>query len=135
MNKNEVYLAELNKIRKSSMIEVNESCGLIGTSGYKGILVTKEKELYQYQFYYNTTNSYIKNVRKLSNEEYKELTDFIEKEIINKEYETIEIFDARFELHVHYQGIKKTIINNIGVDNKLGIYDKTKHLLENFKEK
>ena len=125
----------LEKIRENAIIEVNQCWGL-SNPGCKGIILTNTKNLYIYQYYNNipkeledTNVNFISKKRDIEEHEFKKIINFIEKKIINKDFDFEMIFDAGFEVIVNYNGVTKEIKNN------RKIYDKAKELMTSLLEK
>ena len=146
MNNEIEVQARLNSIRENAVIAINTWWGH-EYPGYSGIIVTNNKEIYTYQYYFrvpktlketkvNFFDSYIKKNKDLNNEEYNKIIMFIENEIVNKQFTDQMMYDAGFDLLINYNGINKNVKNNKGFGNNLGIYDKAEMLLQEYiKEK
>lgn len=132
MNNQKEYNEKLNKIRDRAILEVCSWWGL-GNAGYSGAFITYNKEIYTYQYYQRPSDinkNYITKRKLLNDEKYDEITKFIEEEIIGKRFNDEKILDVGFDVLVNYNGTKKIIKNNKGLDNNPMIYDKTKKLID-----
>ena len=136
MENQKEFNEKLDKIRDNAIIEVSKWWGL-RTPGCSGTLITKNKEVYLYQYYHiipkeledKNTNFILKN-KELNINEYNKVIKFIENEIVNKEFHDETIFDAGYNVTVNYNGTKKRIINNKGEGDNLKIYDKAQQLVD-----
>ena len=124
---------KLKQLQEKLLLEINYWWGLGNTPGNSGMLVTKEQELYTYTEYYdmnkeleekNTPKSSLKLVKKLTEEEYKKITTFIEKNLLSKEIKEDFIFDAGYNLKYYYNNKIRSISNNVE------LYDELKRLIE-----
>lgn len=131
------YKNELATIIENLLIEKEHWWGH-DYAGYSGTIVTKNKEVYVYQYYHRLLPNmkeeearYIKKVRDLTDEEFDAICEFIEKEIANKEFEDQRIYDAGYNITVDYNGTRKEIKNNKwNRDNSPGLYDKVDDLFK-----
>ena len=135
MNEQELFNKELDEIRENSLIELSQWWGHM-YGGYSGTIITKNREVYKYQYYHTVPNSFegnaifINKIRDLNEEEFERINTFIKDEIIDKQYTNEIMFDAGFTVVVDYNGIKKVIENNKGTEKDLKIYDIAEKLLE-----
>ena len=92
---------KLNNLKNNSLLEVSQWWGL-REAGKGGIIITQDKYLYSYTFYYRLTPfleknniplEYISDGKLLTNEEYEKVINFIEKEIVGKTFTSQPIFD------------------------------------------
>ena len=108
--------------------------------GYSGIIVTNNKEIYIYQYYFRVPkevkenekefwSTYILKKKDLNDEEFQKIIMFIECEIENKQFTDKMIFDAGYDLFINYNGLNMKIQNNKEHGDNLGIYDKAEMLL------
>ena len=119
----------IKELTKGEIISISNWWGLGSNPGYGGIIVKSNKEIYRYYVLIrDSQKSYIKKIKDLSDDEYKKITDFIENEIIDKDFEDNRMLDAGWTVEVNYGGISKKIKNN------LEIYDRLKKLLEEITE-
>ena len=82
----------------------------------------------------NIPLEYISEGKLLTNEEYKKVLNFIEKEIVGKTFTSQHIFDASFNVSGNYNNHTFNIHNNVGfINNEEGLYDKAKKLIETIK--
>lgn len=133
---------KLNNLKNNSLLEVSQWWGL-REAGKGGIIITQDKYLYSYTFYYRLTPflernniplEYISDGKLLTNEEYKKVINFIEKEIVGKTFTSQPIFDASFNVSGNYNNHTFSIHNNVGfTNNEEGLYDKAKKLIETIK--
>lgn len=120
------------------ILDINSSWGH-RYSGSKGLLVTSNKEIFEYQEFYNLIPenltegkvNYIKKIIDLNDDEYNLICDFIKNEILSKDFKNITVFDINWNIIVDYDGVQKIIKNNKGFNNEIDIYDKTEKLLKN----
>lgn len=131
----------ITKIRKNLLIEVKEGGGgTIGVS-YRGTIITQNKEVYSYSHsFLNLTGEFqeewlVSKQKNLSTMQYDKVINFIETEIVNKEFLDNMIFDASFDVIVNYKNIYKQIKNNKGHGDNLGLYDKAKQLIKDLLKK
>lgn len=136
MNNEIEFKEELNKIRGNEIIEVNSWWGL-RYPGYKGTIVTKNKEIYKYQYYHfipdelkDKNCNYIQKIKDLTDDEYKKVIMFIEDEIEKKEFTNKIIYDAGYDVIINYNGINKRIMNNKGFEDNIELYDKAEVLMK-----
>lgn len=130
MQEQKEFGQKLATIRNRTAIEIKRWWGL-GSIGYNGKIVTQNREIYSYQYYYTMPKeledknvNFISKDKDLNSEEYKKIINFIENEIANKEFHEEKILDAGFEVIVNYEEIQKDIKNNVK------IYDKTRLLID-----
>ena len=82
----------------------------------------------------NIPLEYISEGKLLTNEEYKKVLNFIEKEIVGKTFTSQSIFDASFNVSGNYNNHTFNIHNNVGfTNNEEGLYDKAKKIIETIK--
>ena len=136
MNNEIEFKEQLNKIKANMVMGISHWWGL-KNPGYSGILVNDNKELYEYQYYFfaprkldEINHNHIRKVKDLNEKEYKNIINFIENEIIDKQFDNKKIFDVGYNLLINYNGINREIINNKGFGGKLKIYDKAEKLLQ-----
>lgn len=136
MENQKEFNEKLNEFRKNTILEVSQWWGL-KNPGYTGTLITKDREIYIYQFYINIPQeledkkvNFISKSKKLNDDEFNNVINFIKGEILNKDFKDEMIYDAGFNVSINYGGTKKTIKNNIGSENDLKIYDKAKRLID-----
>lgn len=124
----EEFYNKLEEIRENVILEVAHWGGL-KNGGHGGTIITKNKEVYSYQRYnmpkeiYPGNDNFIRKDKELDSNEYNKVIKFIEDEIVNKDFQDKQIFDAGFDVTINYNGIEKTVKN----DNEL--YDKAKQLI------
>lgn len=132
---------KLKELQENSLIELSNWWGL-RNAGKKGIIITQDKMMYEYTFYFHLTPFLEKNnipqetlfkVKELSEEEFKKINDFIKKEIINQTFKSESIFDVGYDVRGHYNNQSFSVNNNKGFDNEEGLYDKTEKLLKSIK--
>ncbi|MBR3280570.1 MAG: hypothetical protein IKI57_01810 [Clostridia bacterium] len=121
--------SEIKEKQKESIIDVSQWWGF-EFAGYGGYCINDRKELYSYTYYHrhpqtNINPNYIKLVKVLSDDEYNQILDFIEKTIEN-EYDPKMIKDAGYEITINYNGVYKQIINY------MDIHDNIKNLIKSF---
>ena len=134
MYEQKLFNEKLDEIRKNMILELQHGWGHM-YAGYAGIIITNNKEVYEYQYYcrlpkdFGEEEIYIKKIKDLNEDEFKKISSFIENEIISKEFTDKVIFDANYTVVVNINGISKTIKNNKGYGDNLGLYDITEKLL------
>ena len=136
MENQKEFNEKLDKIRNTAIIEVNHCWGL-KSAGYSGVIITENREMYSYQYYHSIPKelegknvTFITKSKELNIDEYNKMIQFIENEIINKYFCDVSIHDAGFNVIVNYNGTRKIIKNNKGVNDNLMIYDKAKQLID-----
>lgn len=131
-DKEEGMNKDIEEIKGKAIIEVSESYGGDYNPYSSGIIVTNDKEIYKYLMPLDSKENvnFIKENRTLSDEEFNEVTKFIENEIINKKYEDEMIMDAGFNVTINYNGVKKKIKNNKGDEQNPKLYDNAKAMLD-----
>ena len=129
------------KIRKNLLIEVKSwGGGRLGTS-YSGTIITQNKEVYSYSHsFLNLTGEFqeewsISKQKNLSAMQYDKIINFLETEVVNKEFIDNMIFDAGFDVIVNYKNVYKQIKNNKGHGDNLGLYDKAEQLIKDLLKK
>ena len=136
MNSKKEFIDKLDEIREKSIIEVSEWWGL-QNAGYRGIIITEDKDIYEYQYYNNIPKelegknvNFISKNKSLNENGFSKITKFIEDEVINNEFKDEMIFDAGFDVTINYLGVRKKIKNNKGFKDDMKIYDKAKKLID-----
>lgn len=120
---------KLKEIRENAILEEASWWGL-RNAGNSGTIITKNKEVYSYQRYfmpkeiYPENENFISKNKELDINEYNKVIEFIENEIVNKDFSEKIIFDAGFDVIINYDGIKKI------VKNDKEIYDKAMQLID-----
>lgn len=141
MNEEEkMFRAAVDAIRQSAILELSVWSGLGGVK-YRGTIVTEGRVVYDYGYYSPILDgtpsgdyTFIKRKTRLKQEDYDKLTEFIEANIINKEYEDRKVMDSSVKLTVNYNGVHKEILNNSGIDGENGIYDETEEFIKKLTE-
>ena len=139
MNNEKEFKEKLDKIMENSIIATKTWWGH-EYPGYSGIIVTNNKEIYIYQYYFRVPkevkenekefwSTYILKKKDLNDEEFQKIIMFIESEIENKQFTDKMIFDAGYDLFINYNGLNMKIQNNKEHGDNLGIYDKSEMLL------
>ena len=128
MNDIKEFKEKIKKMKDESIIAVESWYGCFDLSGWGGTIVTKDREVYVYYNCYNYTNGQentdILKKKDLNDKDFQNIDIFIEKEIKDKDWNNNSIiFDQGYEILINYKGIKRTIINNIE------IYEKMENLL------
>lgn len=116
------YEKQLNSIRLNKIIELNNWWGL-HYPGQKGTIITANKEVYEYRYFHNRIPddipkkkaNFIVKEKELTNEEYKKLIDFLEKDLLLKETGIYHIYDASYKVDakITKYGIHKVSYNDI----------------------
>lgn len=119
---------KLDKIRENALLEINSWWGL-GEAGYDGTIITKDKKIINYNFFYHLTpfleenNIPLESIsegKTISEDNYSKIVKFIEEEIINKEFTENHIFDASYIVRGNYNNAKFNIVNDMDLYNKVG---------------
>lgn len=127
---------KLNNIKNNSLLEIENWWGL-HEPGKKGIIITQDKKIYNYHWYYKTSPileenniplEFISEGIPMTEEQYQKVIEFIEKEICNKDFPFQKIFDAGWKVSGHYK--EKTF----NFTNNREIYNKTEELIKRIKE-
>ena len=93
---------KLDILRKDRFLELSSWGGLSDMPGTTGLIITNDKKIYHYQKYHHVP-SYLKDKVKLEDisngtpigdEVYNKLSNYINKNIIGKNFDIIGIFDA-----------------------------------------
>lgn len=125
------------------LLQVSSWWGL-HNPGSTSLSVTTDKELIYQHSYYRLSKELeelgvpaTKNtvIKKLNDDEFNSVIDFIENNIVGKEYVSQRIFDAGYDVYVIYKGKEYKIYNNIDWQNKTGLYNITKEFMDNLKER
>ena len=127
---------ELEKLKENALLHVSSWWGL-KYPGYKGAIITADKELYVYLFYNKKVPeefkgekvNYITKKRNLTDREFKKIKKFIDKEIMSKDYPIGKMRDIAYDVEVNYNGINKLVVNNKGDEDDVGLYDKAEKLI------
>ena len=132
---------QLEEIRKNAIIECYHWWGF-SYSGFGGLIITKNKEMYSYNFYKyvpeeleNKNANYIVKNKILTNREYKKVEKFIKTEILNHQFENYSMKDAEYDVTINYNGVEMTILNNSGYGDEILIYDKAHKLMQDILNK
>ncbi|MGN1370804.1 MAG: hypothetical protein ACI4XM_00780 [Candidatus Coprovivens sp.] len=132
---------KIEKLKETSILEISNWWGL-HNPGKSGTIISQDKKIYHYTIYYRETpflkehNIPLESLskgRKITEKEYNKIIEFIEKNIIDKEFTSNSIFDAGWNVKGHYNNHEFNIPNNIGFNNEKGLYDITKELLDTIK--
>lgn len=127
---------KLDNLKSRSLLEIANWWGL-HEPGKRGIIITQDKKLYQYHWYYRTSplleehkipQEYISEGIPITEDQYQKVIEFIEKEICNKDFPFAKIFDAGWRVSGHY---KEKMFN---IANNKEIYDKAEELIKKIKE-
>lgn len=135
---------KLKELEKNMLIELSSWGGLGPFAGISKVIITYDKKIYYYKKYFHLPEQIMKqNDLKpetlsegnlLSNDQYNIIVNFIEKEIVNKIFEPVMLFDAGYDVYVNYPDCQSRIINSIsGTDDKC-IYDNAYKLLREILE-
>lgn len=129
---------KLKKLEENSILVIESWWGLYNP-GFGGTIITKDKKIYTYTFYYKKTPSLLENNvplenissgRKLTDEEYTKIINFIEKEIVNKNYSICDILDAGYKVTCNYKGKSFSYENCYDLNTNEFLFDKALKLLE-----
>ncbi len=128
------YRERMEKILDKALLDVYCVWGNGAIPGCSGTIVTSDKKIYKYAGYNHRYAIFQKNdiieTKELNEQEYAQIVNFIENEILNKEYEDYMIYDVSFIVKVNYNGVTKKIENNTEHETKSGIYDIATKLLQ-----
>ena len=127
---------KLEELEKRAILKVSNWWGHT-YAGYSGTVIRSDKELYTYQYYHRIPKelegknvNFITKKRSLNEKEFNKIIDFIEKEVLLNDYKDNMIFDAGYDVTVHYNGIDKVVRNNKGFGNDTGLYDKAQKIVD-----
>ncbi len=132
---------DLEALREKALLDVYSWGGLGPTPGYSGTIITIDKKLYTYHEYRyipeelqnkgipNSTLDYIKTITET---EYKEIENFIKKNIFNKKYKSLNIRDASFHIEGTNNG-KYFKLCNISDENGNLLYFNVNRLISKIK--
>ncbi len=132
---------KLKKLQENSLLEVSNWWGL-RNPGTSGTIITQDKMLYHYTIYYRESSFLTDNNipleslskgRKITEEEYSKVIEFIENNIVGKNIEPHRIFDAGFYVRGHFNNKPFNIVNDKGYKENPGIYDITKEFINTIK--
>lgn len=114
----------LEEIRKKSILECYDWWGL-KYPGFGGMIITKDNEMYSYNYYIRIPNelkgqstNYIVKNKVLKSKDYKKVKNFIEKELLNKQFDQALIRDASYDVIINYNGVKTELYNCTPIYNK-----------------
>lgn len=116
---------KIEEISKNAYLEVSNSWGH-KYAGYKGIIITKNDEVYKYQEYYQVppslgeeeSNFFVK-IDNLSKETKNEIEKYISENIKNKEFEEKVILDVGFTVKIHLENEVIEIKNYKNINDDL----------------
>lgn len=129
---------KLKKVTDKKILELTYSWGL-NQPGIMKTIITNDKKLYYYHYYHHLTpflkennipQESISKGLKLSSEEYLEILNFIEKEIINKKYKSLQIRDVCYRVSVKYHNREYIYVNCYDSNNNEKIYEKAQKLIK-----
>lgn len=132
---------KLKSIRENCILEISHWLGL-RNPGTSGTIITKDKKIYHYTIYYsefqflkenNIPKESISKGKTITEKDYSKIIKFIEENIIGKEFQNKNIYDAGWNVSGNYNNYSFNISNNKGFQDEKGIYDLTKELLDTIK--
>ena len=126
---------KLKSLRLDKFLELSSWAGLSPMPGTTGIIITKDKTIYYYHKYHHVPDNLkdkisleeISEGKIIDNDIYSKLVNYLEENVIGKEFENIFTRDAGFR-------VSGTINNNSFNINNLDIYNDLKRI-RNSKEK
>ena len=122
---------KIEKISNKRLIELRGWSGFGKSPNRRGLIVTKDKKLFDYYIpLRNTNDNTFKEYlieKNLSDEQYFQIIKFIEGNIENKHYKNIFVRDA-------YSNILCNHKKSISILNNLDLYMKTKNFIEEIRE-
>ncbi len=127
MNDQTEFDKNLKELRKNAIIEVSDWGGLGENAGNSGIIVTRDRSIYQYRCYYKKSEGEktdrIYKDKDLTKEEFNKIKKFIRNEIVIKKLNSEMMLDCGSMVRIKYKWITKKIENN------REIYAKAKEIL------
>lgn len=129
---------KLEQLRKSALLEIYNRWGL-GEPGYNGTIITKDKKIYNYYSYIRPNKILIDNGlpleqlskgRLLTNEKYNKIIHFIEREIKNKQFDSLMIRDVTYIVRCNYNSKIYNLPNCIDTLTKEELYPKVKKIID-----
>ena len=127
---------KLESLRLDKILEISSWAGLSPMPGTEGIIITKDKTLYYYHKYHHVPENLkdkislegISEGKTIDDNIYSKLVNYLEENIIGKEFDNINIRDARVS-------ISGTLNNNsFNINNHFDVYNDLKRII-NSKEK
>ena len=118
---------KLNEIRNDTLIEIKSWNGFKITFN-ESLIVTNNKEVFRYYKYKRESKYLIDNnikmedlylVKKLSDDNFKKITKYIEEKIIGKSFEFVLVRDHGSTLNVNYLDSVISIKNNNEINSEL----------------
>ena len=118
-------IKKLDELREKKFLEISSWAGLSSMPGTESIIVTKDKKIYYYHNYHHVP-IYLKDKVKLEDiskgkvlddKIYSKLVNYVENNIIGKDFEDIMIFDAGWRVSGNLNN------NNFNICNHLDIYN------------
>lgn len=116
---------KIETIQKNSLISFETTFSFSPMPGWKKYIVTKDKKLYIFEYYYRVTPFMEKNnipkessfECELTEKQYKEIVQFIEQKIIGKKFEPIFMTDGSYSIKVeNYNILNHVDLYNTGFD-------------------
>ena len=127
---------KLEKLRQNKFLEISSWAGLSPTPGSHGIIITKDKKIYYYHKYHRIPDSLkdkikleeISEGRLIDEDIYLKLVNYLEENVIGKEFEEINIRDAGVNISGTLNNNSFNIYNHFDIYNDLKriIYSKEK---------
>ena len=126
---------KLKSLRLDKFLELSSWAGLSAMPGSQGIIITNDKKIYYYHKYHHVPENLkdkislegISEGKIIDNDIYSKLVNYLEENVIGKEFENIFTRDAGFR-------VSGTINNNSFNINNIDIYNDLKRII-NSKEK
>ena len=122
---------KLEKLRLNKFLEIRSWAGLSPMPGTTGIIITNDKKIYYYHKYHHVPENLkdktkledISEGRIIDEDIYLKLVNYLEENIIGKEFEYIRIMDAGVK-------ISGTLNNNsFNINNHFDIYNDLKKII------
>ena len=127
---------KLEKLRLNKFLEIRSWAGLSPMPGTTGIIITKDKKIYYYHKYHHVPENLkdktkledISEGRIIDEDIYLKLVNYLEENIIGKEFEEISIRDAGVSISGNINNNRFNINNHFDIYNDLKriIYSKEK---------
>lgn len=118
---------KLNEIRNDTLIEI-KSCNGFKIPFNESIIITNNKEVFRYYKYKRESKFLTENnikmedlylVKKLSDDNFKKITKYIEEKIIGKSFEFVLVRDHGSTINVNYLDSVISIKNNNEISSEL----------------
>jgi hypothetical protein len=110
---------KLEELRKNTFVELSSWGGLGPMPGNSGTIITNDNKIYYYHDYFRVpvdmedriTKQEISEGKEVDQETINKLKEYIEKNLVGKEFPDQRIFDASFHVTINYNNQKIEIHN------------------------